>query len=237
MVKKSSELKRASREKERHISGFVSATILLLVCLVVAWSMDKQMADLTRLPSVDGRTFRQAGVGVQLLVTGHLAQNVETEAGLVAYEQQKWVMRDGIGCSVHYGWETISQSIPDMRVEIPGGLIDVRRPAEPFRLEGKLYDAAERGTDKISTSKNEVVIRTVGLRNGDLITLIGQKHKDGYLLPDMIYGGSREDYLGEKKVQRFYLSLFISGLAGFQFFMRRALDESITWIQSVSAEP
>lgn len=155
----------------------------------------------------------------------------------MAYEQQKWVMRDGIGCSVHYGWETITQSIPDMRMEISGGLIDVRRPAEPLSLEGKLNNAAELGMDKVATSENKSATRVVGLRNGDPITLIGQKHEAGYLLPEMIYGGSREDYLGEKKVHRFYLALVISGLAGFQFFMRRALDESIAWTQSVLAEP
>jgi len=206
--------------------GVIAGVGVFLCGALMAFVISPQQAiewrKIQGLPELDANGVQAAPSGQEIAMTGYLAGNTAVTAdGLVAYEKHQWTVRtststseDGETSTPTGSWDALETNIPVLNVNISGGTVSTVA-ATSVNIGGNYQQTIERGTSNVTADYDgsplpEGSIRTQGFRDGDLVTIVGNKSSVGGVTPERIYGGDRnqlvEDIRGGAR------ALFASGV-------------------------
>jgi hypothetical protein len=184
----------------------VIAAIFFFACgAILAFVISPQQAvewrRIQSLPELDAASYASAATDAQVAITGILQDNQAlTEDGLVAYTREEWEVDppdpDSEDDEPDGSWNTVEEQAPPLKIAIGGGTVKTLSASSPT-FGGNLQETVELGPGPLSAEDfggqqlPEGSIRTQGFRDGDLITVVGQKGSTGDLAPSRLFGGDR----------------------------------------------
>jgi hypothetical protein len=147
----------------------------------------------------DGAAYEALAPGQDVVVTGTLEGNATVGPdNTVAYfvDQLKASHR---GDDTHWTWVREAEEAPPITMRVGWGTVTLVNRAEGYaRVEGDLYETVEQGGGSrrftyIYKGKTlrEGARRTTGLRNGDLVTVVGSKTAAGEIDVRWYFGGDQ----------------------------------------------
>ncbi len=206
------------------VFGGIAGVGMFLCGALLAFVISPQQAlewrRIQSLPELDANGIQAASSGQEIAMSGYLAGNSAlTEDGLVAYQKHQWAVRtsttdDGETTTPSGSWESLETNIPVLNVNVSGGTVSTVA-ATSVKLGGSYQESIEQGSSAVTADYDgsplpEGSIRTQGFRDGDLVTIVGNKSSVGGVTPDRIFGGDRnqlvEDIRGGAR------ALFASGV-------------------------
>jgi hypothetical protein len=158
------------------------------------------------LPALDAEGVAAAPKGTLLTVTGVLSGNKTISSeGFVTYKQDEWNVfpcniADDPECTETDGiWGEVSQQVPGLVLVIPGGPVSTL-PAEQVTFGGDLTESVEKGEFQSILLLAEYngqrlpdgSFRHQGLKNGDLVTVVGRKADTGGIYPSHLIVGDHD---------------------------------------------
>ena len=162
---------------------------------------------IARLPLLDAREYALATPGTLVAITGVLRDNEpRTLYELVAYRVDEWRVNredkeesdlDDLNNDPGGWWRTIQVVIPSLTVAVDGGTVRTAAVGG-VPLNGAVHEFIEPayGWGRLARYQGEWLeegsLRIQGLRNGDLVTVVGNKRTDGSLEPTRLFAGDRE---------------------------------------------
>jgi hypothetical protein len=184
---------------ERHAFALFFLTMGAALTFWVAPRVGEESQEISHLPELDLAAYRATAPGTRVAVTGVLQDNEEFSGGYVAVARTIWMLSpeddtEGV-------WRDMGTYVPHLTVAIEGGTITTDRGVGVL-LTGAMHEETilpDSGTPSEDGEPVEGTIQARGLRNGDLVTIIGVKTDTGELLPDEVYGGSREEMIVERR--------------------------------------
>jgi hypothetical protein len=171
----------------------------------------KRAAELADLPEITVDTFYEASPDIEMVITGVLEGNREfaTSEGYVVYRRQEWDVSYDSEDGYEGKWKTREKHFPPLNLTISGGNIQILSTDEA-RIWGREHATIVERSD--STRKADGIpegsIRHIGFKEGDTITVVGQKDasRGGSLHPSQFYGGDRAQLIkatqGEARASR-----------------------------------
>jgi hypothetical protein len=198
-------LMRGIRERVGAVIGIGVASLMFLCFgIVLAFFVSPKQAvewrRVERLPVLDAAAVEALAPGEELVITGHLDGNDPlTEDGLVAYVRDVWNVEppdpDEDEDQPDGTWVRDETVAPSLQIAVAGGTIMTASGSSP-RFEGGLPEAMVEGDGELSATYSgqslpDGTIRTRGFRDGDLITVHGQKASTGEVLPERLFYGDR----------------------------------------------
>jgi hypothetical protein len=184
---------------ERHAFALFFLIMGAVVTFWVAPRVAEESQEISELPELDLAAYDAAAPGTRVAVTGVLQDNEEMSGGYVAVARMIWALSPG--SDTEGAWRDMGTYVPHLTVAIEGGTITTDRGVGVL-LTGAMHEATvlpASGAPSEDGEPAEGTIQARGLRNGDLVTVIGVKTYTGELLPDEIYGGSREEIIAERR--------------------------------------
>ncbi len=178
---------------------------------------------ISRLPQMNAQTIQAAAPGETLLFTATLTDNVPPQEGvdMVACIVEEWQVtvpsEGGRGGDVPQPsghWETVETVAPELTVELGGQRIALHRTTR-VRLSGALHETIIESDAPLRASDGENLLpagtrRYRGLRDGDLVTVLGKKASDGGVIPEHLFAGDRVAF--EESQREAAQGLFSAGL-------------------------
>ena len=191
--------------RERIGSAF--AAVLAAICFlafgaVMAFVISPQQAAewrrIQNLPELTASTFASTATGEEVAVTGTLEGNAPLNAyNHVAYTVDEWRVDppDEDDSTPVGSWSSIETVVPELSVAISGGTISttgVNSATMGGNLDEIVDEAFSSQTAKYDgRDLGEGSLRIRGFREGNLITVVGNKASTGDLIPERLYGGDR----------------------------------------------
>lgn len=182
------------------IGAVIGVAFLALMCffsgaVLTFFISTQQAAEWRRIqnaPQLDAATFDALTTGDTAVVTGTLVDNPTILDDFVAYRVQEWdVEVDAEAGTANGDWETVETNYPALTLEITGGRINTLQ-TNSLAVGGSL---TEQITESDSTTSAEGLpegsTRVRGVRNGDLVTIVGEKASTGDLVPERVFAGDR----------------------------------------------
>lgn len=200
--------KRKNNPKQRHGAvAFTLIIVLVFICLggYMAFVVyPKKTLDLKRIADIPWLTieqFKAVSLNGESLIEGTLSGNkIVGENNLAAYVIERWEVEFDDDEEEYEGrWIRISENWPNLTVVIPRGKVGTTTGV-PSRLRGRLHEyiafknqgpAAEYGEELLSHGSE----RIRGVKNQDLVTIVGEKIAGNIIRPEYFYFGSRYDFL------------------------------------------
>lgn len=140
--------------------------------------------------------FEAVTGGEDVAVNGALVDNptVDSDAVLIVREELVRVQR---GDNTTWEWEPLDRVVPGLIIAISGGEVQTTGEVGPLNLLGerreRLESVVEGGLSDTTPYLGQRVaagsVRSFSLQNGDEVTVLGAKTKDGRLAPRIIFGG------------------------------------------------
>ena len=206
------------------IAAVIGAAFFFICGAILAFVVSPQQAlewrRIQNLPQLDAASFAAADSGDEVAITGRLENNQTlTEDGMVAYFREEWVVElpdsDDDDSEPSGSWTTIEEVVPVLMIEISGGTL-MTLAADSPRFDGKLHLLLEPGSgvesaDYESRQMAEGSMRTQGFKDGDLLTVIGDKASTGDLIPRRLYGGDRVSLVND--IRSGARAVFFGGIA------------------------
>jgi hypothetical protein len=194
----------------------------LVLTFVMAPRQGLQAASVARLPNMGPAEVAAADPGDTILISGVLAGNAPLLAGsdLVAYRIDEWQVtvtggEDG-GESKPFGrWQSHATTTPELVLETEGQPLQLLASSH-VRLSGPLHEALVASdsalvADDAGEPRADGTLRYRGLANGDPVTVLGEKHAVGGIVPERLFLGDRTAF--EASEQQAASNFLISGLA------------------------
>jgi hypothetical protein len=190
------------RGRDRHLVAFAGFLTLLVIALgvvlafVVAPKQEREWRRIERFPQLDRNGYTATPGGDYVVVTGRLQDNATlTRYELVAYWVDEWlVSRDEDG-DEEGRWHTVEANIPVLTISIDGGVVKTAK-VDSVTSSGQLHEFIQRGEGRwqapyAGRSLPDGSLRTQGLRNRDMVTVVGRKTSIGELRPERLHAGDR----------------------------------------------
>jgi hypothetical protein len=135
------------------------------------------------LPELDAAAFHATAPGRNIVVTGALEDNkARTPDDLVAYIKERWNVEQD-GDSSEGSWETVERVLPGLILSIDGGIIRTAS-ADSAEQGGKRHSAIQYSdSPKGASGIPDGSIRYSGFKNGDRVTIVGEKASKESLIP------------------------------------------------------
>lgn len=211
-------LLRGIRQRISGVAGAGIAAVFIFICgAIMAFVISPQQAvewrRIQNLPELDAGGVAAAAAGEKLAVTGILEDNPTlNDEGLVLYRHERWEVTppdptDSEDTTPDGSWKLVEQNIPVLAIQISGGSISTL-PDDSAMLGGQMHEWLTEGPGPLEASTGGQQLpdgseRIQGFRNGDLVTITGQKASTGGIVPDRIFGGDRvqlvEDIRGQAR--------------------------------------
>ncbi len=232
-MKKRNKLKSKKKKPEKRFNaGSLSLAVILVsaflfvggyLTFVVYPENIKEMNHFAEIPWMTFDQFKTVGLNQDSLIQGNLSDNkVVGKNALVAYVVQRWdVTYDDEEDAYEGRWETISSNWPKLTVTIPRGKVRTGSGV-PSRLMGSMHEYVTVRKQGPSAEYNDELLphgseRIRGVKNRDLVTVVGEKFADDGIKAEYFYYGSRESFLKALKLNAgimriFGIVLFVVGL-------------------------
>ncbi len=190
------------------IVGVVIATVFIAICgAVMAFVLAPQQAleagRIEGLPQLTAQTFAQTAAGRDVAITGTLQGNEKlTQDGLVAYTREQWEVTESSATSSSSSqrstsgtWKRIETKAPALTIAMSDGTVHTLAAEQPD-FGGALQVSTVKGTGSLSATDNgeslpDGSVRTSGLVDGMLVTVVGTKATTGDIAPDRLFAGDR----------------------------------------------
>lgn len=237
----------AIRERIQAVIGLAIGTVLMFVCGgVMAFVISPQQAlewrRIEKLPVLDANGVAAATVGEEIVVTGILAGNdTLTDEGYVAYELDKWEVDPPSDEDDDYdgSWRSVEQVVPALILDTAGQTVRTTANNNASLMGVNLHESYQDGTgveqakDSDGQYWKEGALRWQGFKDGDLVTVVGQKASTGDVAPDRLFAGdkvqlvehiragARAAFIGGIVCMVGAPFVFILGLVGIAFGRRR----------------
>lgn len=183
--------------------GGVFLGVGLLFALVISGNTREEATKIEGLPGQQYAEFVGLYPGAEVAVTGMLLNNPVLSdnpvAGyeLVAYEIDEWNVT---GDDNNTGnWTSKLRNIPLLSMQFEDLILPIHAEQNRPNLSGSLHTFIEEETydnDWARYNGNRLYegsLRIQGLRNSDLVTVVGDKADDGGIIPDRIHNGTHTD--------------------------------------------
>lgn len=180
-----------------------AAAVMFLICgaimaFVISPGQAVEWRRINNLPDMDVATINTMASGEAVVITGTLNGNEEIHSeGLVAYRVEEWMVSEPSSddSSPSGRWDTVERNVPALNLDAAGGSI-ATLSNNSANLGGSLHEFDVPGTGSLSATDGDRQLadgatRTTGFRNGDLVTVVGQKASTGGVAPDRIFGGDK----------------------------------------------
>ena len=192
------------QENKTHLVWIVLAVIGIVLLIISAFAGLDQLKKakgeaemISDLPVIDYTDYSKAESGSLIAITGILqpASEISGPDDLIVYYEQIWNVESDDEDDWTGQWDTYTFAIPNFLVELPSGVIPVLAVDRTI-IELPIHTViiSESKTGVMVNDITEGTMRQQGFKNNDLITVVGNKNKDGFV-PSRISGGSREDLL------------------------------------------
>ncbi len=160
-----------------------------------------RLADLEPLDAVDVAALPE---GAAVIASGILRDNpVATRYELVAHSVDRWVVDTEDDGDEVGSWFVEELEIPSLALETTGG--QIRTAAAQTRiLAGSLHEFLEPSDETLTAPYDSRDLpdgsrRVLGLRNGDLVTVVGVKGRTGATIqPESLFAGGYESLVAER---------------------------------------
>lgn len=192
------------QDNKAHLVWIVMAVIGIVLLIISAFAGINQFKKAIReaeminnLPVIDYADYLEAASGSLIAITGILQPvgEVSRPEDLIVYYEQTWNVDSDDEDDWTGQWETYTFAIPNFVVELsPGSIPVIGVDRTIIELPIHTIIVSEPKTGVVVNGITEGTMRQQGFRGNDLLTIIGNKSKDG-LVPSRISGGSREDLL------------------------------------------
>lgn len=170
-----------------------------LMAFVIAPGQAIQASRIARMPQMDAEMVRDAAAGDPLLISGTLAGNTPLldTTDLVAYREDQWLVTvpSASDADPSGHWQTVRVIAPQLTFTVNDQSLTIL-VAEDVRLGGPLHeailttDSPTRATYE-GESLPDGTQRFQGFRNGDMITVLGNKASTGGVIPEQLFLGAR----------------------------------------------
>jgi hypothetical protein len=195
-------------------NGMIAALALcgVLAIFYFAPQHARDWKEVQKLDTPDVEAFEATSPHSTVLVTGVLVGNpTRTPDGFVAYVEQRRDTPDGGGVHYRETWTTVAQVWPPLSLQIDGQRLQTA-PVDSIEWGGDLH-GVDQPCDRAKAVNGiaKPSAQTIGLKNGDRVTVTGLKGSDGSLIPTRIYGSDRASLLSE--LGRDALVAYVSGIA------------------------
>ena len=192
------------QENKAHLVWIVLGVIGIVLLIISAFAGLDQLKKakgeakiISDLPVIDYADYNNAESGSLIAITGMLqsVSEVSRPDDLIVYYEQTWNVDYDDEDDLTGQWDTYTFVISNFMVELSSGSITV------LEVDRTIIDrpintviVLEPKTGVVVNGITAGTMRQQGFKSNDLITVIGNKSKDG-LVPSRISGGSREDLL------------------------------------------
>ena len=192
------------QENKAHLVWIVLGVIGIVLLIISAFAGLDQLKKakgeakiISDLPVIDYADYNNAESGSLIAITGMLqsVSEVSRPDDLIVYYEQTWNVDYDDEDDLTGQWDTYTFVISNFMVELSSGSITV------LEVDRTILDrpintviVSEPKTGAVVNGITAGTMRQQGFKSNDLITVIGNKSKDG-LVPSRISGGSREDLL------------------------------------------
>lgn len=191
----------------RNRAGAAIAAVLMAVCFLamgafLTFYISPQQAiewrQIRNLPELDAAGLAATPSDTLVAITGRLEGNEELlPDGLVAFVQEEWNVtppRDDDD-RPKGSWRELRQEVPALSIATAGGAV-ATLPVARTTFGGSLTEWVEAGSSPNRATYDgqqlpDGSLRTRGLRNGDLVTVVGRKATTGEIVPNRLFGGDR----------------------------------------------
>lgn len=192
----------------------------IFLTFVLAPGQALQARRVARMPLLDAAAVENASPGEQLLLTGILTGNSPARGGseLVAYTADEWQVtcpdsEDGDN-QPSGDWSSMESVIPELTLEMDGQALKILANSTT-RLNGNLQEdiVPGRGPEQAEYNGRDLPhgsLRFRGVKDGDLVTVYGEKASTGGVLPGELFAGDRVAFEEDQRQQA--TGLFYAGL-------------------------
>jgi hypothetical protein len=173
----------------------------IFLTFVLAPGQALQARRVARMPIMNAAAVESASPGDLILVTGNLTGNPPARSGseLVAYDSEEWEIsypdNDEGDNQPRGDWSSLETIIPELTLDLNGNSLDILAD-NTAHLNGNLREEIVEGhgsgwADYDGMDLPEGSRRFRGVRDGDLVTVYGEKSSTGGVIPDEIFAGDR----------------------------------------------
>jgi DNA-binding transcriptional regulator YiaG len=152
-------------------------------------------------PVLVGPGFKAMAPGEHAVVVGVLEGNAprEPELLLVAFAHERWDV-SGHGTDSSGLWHHLETHVPGLVISLDGDIVHTARSDSKVVMLGSRHEAIyHRGSGVVDKGISDGSRRVIGFKNGDLVTVVGEKDANGTLIPEILYGGELEQLLSERR--------------------------------------
>jgi hypothetical protein len=191
-------------------TGVAAVAVLgcgLLFLLVLAPRQKMEARRLERLPLMDVQSVSAAAAGDEILITGALEGERLPQAGdYIAYRLEEWDVSlpdpDDTNNEPDGSWDTLEVVVPRLQLSLPGGQIPIHAD-DRVKLSGPLREEWVYSTSSLTAEFDDEQVpdgtrRYLGIYNGDLVTVWGQRASAGGVVPDEIFVGDRVAFIDKE---------------------------------------
>jgi hypothetical protein len=198
---------------------------------VIAENQDREAESVKNLPVLSYTQYLDQPAGTRVMLTGTLSENgiVHDEHypdmdqyGLVAYVLERWDVVVSNEGSDTGRWNIKEWHVPSLRMDYGDGTVVIDRPEPTAKLDitGMLHTHRVLDGTGSHTVKGirEGTLDVQGLKNGDLVTVLGTINANGAIVSQQIHAGSRAQLVAlfnEKGTVTRYVCICLIGLGIF----------------------
>lgn len=209
------------RQRIAGVIGVIVMAIAMLVCggilaFVVSPGQAMEWRRIQGLPETTSGSLAVANPGDEVVFTGTLDGNEElTEYRLAAYRQSVWEVtssKDSDGNTDYDGsWTEQEKVVPALTVRVSDGSITTIPETTASFGRPTVTETVESNQGQSVDGHHEGSLQYEGFRNGDRVTVTGTRTNGGEVLPDRIFGGTREQLVED--IRSGARAAFVGGIA------------------------
>jgi hypothetical protein len=165
-------------------------------------------------PVLVGPGFQAMAPGEHAVVVGVLEGNAVLEYELVALAREQWDLHGGGRDTGPSGsWHDLETRMPGLAVSLDDDIVHTAGRDSGVDMEGKRHEVIYQRsrTGQVADGISEGSLRVIGYKNGDLVTLVGEKDANGTLIPEILHGGELEQLLSARRGNARFDTLVGSG--------------------------
>jgi len=207
------------------VAAGIAAVFMLICGAIMAFVISPQQAlewrRVQSLPELDAAAFAATASGEAVAITGTLEGNEPAgENDLVAFYRDNWNVEtpdpaEDEATEPSGTWVRTETVVPPLNIAVSGGTVTTLSASSPnfggnlheSRVLGEGPETANDGDEELP----EGTVRTRGFKNGDLITVVGDKGSSGDLAPKRLYGGDRVQLV--ENIRAGARAAFVAGIA------------------------
>lgn len=190
------------RRVKAAVAAVIGGVFMFLCGIVLAFVISPSQAiewrRIQNLPELTPTEFANLTTGEDVAVTGTLAGNTAlTPDGLVLFERSRFEVEpaDDNDNTPDGSWTPVESMYPTLKLDFSGTTIDVLS-AESITFNLIPHETIEDAPSGLTATYggqtlHEGAVRTIGFKDGDLVTIVGKKASVGGIAPSRIAGGDR----------------------------------------------